>query len=82
MTSTSITAPGLSGVLRMAWVRDDLAHVLEHADTDEPSGTRIGLACRDHQLGLGGDVDNETLRRLVADGKIADLVGKPRRACN
>ena len=74
MTTTSITAPGLSGVLRMTWVHDDLAHVLEHADTDEPSGTWTGLACRDHDLPLGGDVDNATLRRLAADGKIADLV--------
>jgi TrwC relaxase len=74
MTSTSITAPGLSGVLRMTWVHDDLAHVLEHAETDEPSGTWTGLACRDHELPLGGDVDNVTLRHLAADGKIADLV--------
>jgi hypothetical protein len=74
MTSTSITAPGLSGVLRMTWVHDDLAHVLEHADSDEPSGTWTGLACPDHELALGGDVDNVTLRRWTADGKIADLV--------
>jgi hypothetical protein len=39
MTSTVITAPGLSGVLRMTWLHDDLAHVLEHAETDEPPGT-------------------------------------------
>jgi hypothetical protein len=74
MTSTSITAPGLSGVLRMTWVHDDLEHVLEHADTDEPSGTWTGMACRDHDLPLGGDVDNATLRRLAVGGKIADLV--------
>ena len=74
MTTTSITAPGLSGVLRMTWVHDDLAHVLEHADTDEPSGTWTGLACRDHDLALGGDIDNVTLRRLAIGGKIADLV--------
>jgi hypothetical protein len=74
MTSTSITAQGLSGVLRMTWVHDDLAHVLEHAETDEPSGTWTGLACRDHDLPLAGDVDHATLRRLAADGKIADLV--------
>jgi hypothetical protein len=74
MTSTGIVAPGLSGVLRMTWAHDDLAHVLEHADVDEPSGTWTGLACRDHELALGGDVDNATLRRLAADGKIADLV--------
>ena len=36
MTSTSITAPGLSGVLRMTWVHDDLAHVLEHAERTSP----------------------------------------------
>ena len=74
MTSTSITAPGLSGLLQMTWLQDDLAHVLEHADVDEPSGTWTGLACRDHELTLGGDVDNATLRRLAANGKIADLV--------
>ena len=74
MTSTSITAPGLSGVLRMTWVHDDRAHVLEHADVDEPSGTWTGLACRDRNLMLGGDVDHATLRRLAADGKLANLV--------
>ena len=74
MTSTSITAPGLSGVMRMTWLHDELAHVLEHADTDEPSGTWTGLACRDHGLVLGGDIDNMTLRRLAADGKAADLI--------
>lgn len=74
MTSSGITAPGLSGALRMTWVHDDLAHVLEHADVDEPSGTWTGLACRDHHLALGGDVDTAALRRLAADGKIADLV--------
>ncbi len=73
MTTTAITAPGLSGVLQMTWVHDDLAHVLEHADVDEPSGTWTGLACPDHELVLGGDVDNATLRRLAADGKLADL---------
>jgi len=74
MTSTSITAPGLSGVLRMTWLHDDLAHVLEHADTDEPSGTWTGLACPDYDLALGSDVDPVALRRLAADGKLADLV--------
>ena len=50
MTSTAITAPGLSGVLRMTWLHDDLAHVLDHADIDEPSGTWTGQACRDAVL--------------------------------
>jgi hypothetical protein len=58
----------------MTWVHDDLAHVLEHAETDEPSGTWTGLACHDYGLTLGGDVDNLTLRRLEADGNLADLV--------
>ena len=74
MTTTIITAPGLSGILRMTWVNDDLAHVLEHADKDEPSGTWTGLACRDHGLALGRDVDTATLLRLTAHGKIADLI--------
>jgi hypothetical protein len=39
MTATSIPAAGPSGVLRMTWVRDQLAHVLDHSEADEPSGT-------------------------------------------
>ena len=74
MTTTAITAPGLSGVLRLTWLHDDLAHVLEHADTDEPSGTWTGLACPDHDLPLGSDVDTSTLRGLAASGKLADIV--------
>jgi hypothetical protein len=74
MASTAITAPGLSGVLRMTWVQDDLAHVMEHAVVDEPPGTWTGPACPDHELSLGGDVDNVTLHRLAADAKVADLV--------
>jgi hypothetical protein len=60
-------------------VHDDLAHVLEHADVDEPSGTWTGLVCRDHQLALGGDVDNVMLRRLAANGKIAERRLRPTR---
>lgn len=74
MTDAGITARGLSGVLRLTWVRDDLAHVLEHAGADEPSGTWTGLACRDHDLPPGGDVITAALRSLAADGEIADLV--------
>jgi hypothetical protein len=40
--------------------------------TSPPAPARV-LACSDHQLGLGGDVDNLTLRRLAVDSKIADL---------
>jgi len=81
MTATSIPGAGPSGVLRMTWVRDQLAHVLEHCDTDEPSGTWTGLACPDHGLPLGADVDTTTLHRLSARGGRArrpDL-GSPRR---
>ncbi len=35
--------------------------MLEHVETDEPSGTWTGLACHDRGLPLGGDVDNATL---------------------
>ena len=31
MTAIGITGMGLTGVVRMTWVQDDLAHVLEHA---------------------------------------------------
>ena len=64
----------LSGVLRMTWVQDGLAHVLEHCEADEPSGTWTGLACPDHQLALGSDVDNKTLARMCAQGEIADII--------
>ena len=75
MTATSIPGAGPSGVLRMTWVRDQLAHVLDHCETDEPSGTWTGLACPDHGLPLGADVDTTTLQRLSArGGEIADLI--------
>jgi hypothetical protein len=69
-----ITGAGLSGVLRMTWLQDGLAHVLEHCETDEPSGTWTGLAGPDHGLALGSDVDNAALRHLCADGEIADII--------
>jgi hypothetical protein len=75
MTANSITGAGLSGVLRLTWVRDRLAHVLDHCETDEPSGTWTGLACPDHGLALGADVDTTTLHRLSArGGELADLI--------
>jgi hypothetical protein len=66
------TEPG--GVLRMTWMQDGLEHVLEHCETDEPPGTWTGLACPDHRLALGSDVDNATLARLCAQGRIADII--------
>jgi hypothetical protein len=64
----------LGGVLRMTWTQDGLEHVLEHSDTDEPSGTWTGQACPDHRLALGSDVDNATLAHLCAQGEIADII--------
>jgi hypothetical protein len=64
----------LNGVLRMTWMQDGLAHVLEHCDADEPSGTWTGRACPDHQLALGSDVENATLARMCARGEIADII--------
>ena len=74
MTVTSIPGPGLSGVLRMTWVRNQLAHVLDHCSSDETSGTWTGLACPGHGLPLGADVDTATLSRLSARSELADLI--------
>jgi hypothetical protein len=60
--------------MRMTWVQDHLAHVLEHCETDEPSGTWTGLAGPDHGLALGTDVDTVVLRRMSAHGQLADLI--------
>ena len=73
MTAIAIDGMGLTGVLRLTWVQDNLAHVLDHSHTDETSGTWTGLACPGHGLALGGDVDNTTLRHLAAGSEIADL---------
>src|ERR1022692_844675 len=69
-----ISGAGLHGVLRMTWMQDNLAHVLDHSDTDETPGTWTGLACPDHGLPLGTYVDNARLRHLCAVGEIADII--------
>jgi hypothetical protein len=74
MASTDTEGVGLGGTLRLTWVTDLLAHVLEHSEADETSGTWTGLACPDHELPIGSDVDNATLLRLAGQGEIADLV--------
>ena len=45
MTAIAITEMGLTGVLRLNWVQDNLAHVLHHSQADETFGTWTGLAC-------------------------------------
>ena len=74
MTAIGITGMGLTGVVRMPWVQDDLAHVLEHAHTDETPGTWTGRACPEYGLALGSDVDGTTLRRLAGQSAMADLI--------
>jgi hypothetical protein len=73
-TTMKISGAGLNGVLRMTWLQDNLAHVLGHSDTDETPGTWAGLACPDHGLPLGTDVDNARLRRMCTTGEIADII--------
>jgi hypothetical protein len=73
LTAIAITGIGLSGVLRLTRVRDNLAHVLAHSHADETPGTWTGLACPGRGLPLGADVDNAVLRDLAVGGEIADL---------
>src|SRR6266487_3313562 len=73
MTAISFAGMGLTGVLRITWVHDNLAHVLDHSHTDETSGTWTGLACPGHGLALGTDVDDATLWHLAAGSELADL---------
>jgi len=74
MTAIAISGMGLTGVLRLTWVQDNLAHVLEHAETDEASGTWTGLAGPGYGLALGADVDNAVLRDMAAGSELADLI--------
>jgi hypothetical protein len=64
-----ISGMGLTGVLRMTWVQDHLAHVLDHSQADETSGTWTGLACPTYGLPLSADVDNAMLRRRPPTGR-------------
>lgn len=72
MTGSDAGGADLGGVLRMTWVTDRLAHVLEHSQSDEPSGTWTGRAGPDYGLEIGADVDNSALQRL-ARGDLADF---------
>ena len=74
MTAIAISGMGLTGVLRLTWVQDNLAHVLDYSQADETSGTWTGLACPGHGLALGTDVDNAMLREMAAGSELADLI--------
>jgi len=39
MTAIAISGMGLTGVLRLTWVQDNLAHVLDYSRADETTGT-------------------------------------------
>jgi hypothetical protein len=39
MATTVVSGLGLTGVLRMTWIQDHLAHVLDLSHTDETTGT-------------------------------------------
>jgi len=73
-TAIRISGAGLTGALRLTWIRDNLTHVIDHANADEPTGTWIGSACADFGLAIGSDVDIGVLRNLCRDGEIADLI--------
>ena len=73
-TKIRIQGAGLHGTLCLRLVDDGLAHVLEHAQTDETSGTWIGLACADHGHPIGTDVDTAVLTAMCAGREIADLL--------
>jgi hypothetical protein len=73
MTGTGTESTELGGVLRLTLVTDHLAHVLEHSQSDEPTGTWTGLACPDHGLEIGTDVDNSALQHL-AQGEVTDFI--------
>ena len=80
MTGTGTEGLGLGGTLRLTWVTDHLAHVIDTStagDTStawETSGTWTGLAGPDHGLAIGSDVDNAALLRLEGQDQLADLV--------
>jgi hypothetical protein len=74
MTALAITGMGLTGVLRLTWVQDNLTHVLDYSQAAETSGTWTGLACPGHGLALGADVDNAVLREMAAGSELADLI--------
>jgi hypothetical protein len=67
MTTTGITGLGLRGVVRMNWIQDDLAQMLEHAPSRETSGTWIGRACAEYGLTPGSDADGTTLQHLATE---------------
>ena len=73
MSTTPELGTPITGTVRTAWINDGLAHVLQHADTDETTGTWTGLACPDHGLPIGSDVSASGLLEMSTSGAVADL---------
>ena len=48
--------------------------MIDHCDTDEPTGTWTGLACNDYGLAVGADVAIDTLSDMCAHSDVADLI--------
>jgi hypothetical protein len=69
-TQIRIQDAGLHGTLRLRLVDDGL----DHAVTDETSGTWTNLACPDHGLAIGNDVDPALLTELYGQREVADLI--------
>jgi hypothetical protein len=74
MAGTGAQGADWGGTLRLTWVTDQLAHVIDGSTVGETSGTWTGLACPGHGLQIGSDVGNATLLRLAGLGEIADLI--------
>lgn len=74
MASTGTSDAWLGGTMRLTRVTDHLAHVLEHSQVGETSGTWTGLCCPDHGLRIGSDAGNVALLRLAGQDQIADFV--------
>src|SRR5436190_13061690 len=80
MTGRGRQGASINGALRLTWVTDHLAHVIDTSTDGETSGIWTGLACPDHGLQIGSDVDNAILLSLAGHGLIADLIWEaPRR---
>lgn len=77
MTALAITGMGLTGVLRLTWVQNSLAHVLDYSQADETSGTWTGLAWPGHSLALGADVDNAVYGKWPPGASSPTSSGQP-----
>src|SRR5690242_2326872 len=76
MAGSRIEGAGLRGVMRLTWVEDHLAHVLDHCETDEPVGAWTGLACQDHGLALGATWRTGRRTRPAASGSDPGCAGR------